>query len=58
MKDIVRLILFYILALIIYNSMMFIFDRKIDLADAFLLPLVVTLIMFLVFETKKDKENK
>lgn len=55
MKDIVRFILFYILALIIYNSMMFIFDRKIDLADAFLLPLVVTLIMFLVFKTKEDQ---
>lgn len=55
MKEIVRFILFYILALIIYNSMMFIFDKKIDLSDAFLLPLVVTLIMFLVFKTKEDQ---
>lgn len=55
MNWIARFILFYILALIIYNSMMFIFDKKIDLADAFLLPLVVTLIMFLVFKTEKDR---
>lgn len=55
MKGSVRFILFYILALIIYNSIMFIFSRKVDLADAFLLPLVVTLIMFLVFKTVENR---
>ncbi|WP_158257426.1 hypothetical protein [Staphylococcus simulans] len=58
MRDTIRFILFYILALIINNSIMFIFDRKVDLVDTFLLPLVVTVIIFLDFKTKEDKENK
>lgn len=55
MKNSVRFILNYLLALIIYNSIMFIFDQKIDLADALLLPLVVTIIIGLVFKTKEKQ---
>ncbi|WP_412518815.1 hypothetical protein [Staphylococcus simulans] len=58
MKDTIRFILLYILALIIYNLLMFIVGREIDLYDAFILPLIITIILFLVFKTKEDKENQ
>lgn len=55
MKDIVRFVLFYILSLIIYNSIMLLLGRNLNLVDGLLLPLIVTIIIFLGFKPKKEQ---
>lgn len=58
MRDTIRFILFYILALIIYNLFMFAIGREADLYKAFILPLIMTIIMFLDIKNKEDKDKK
>ncbi|MHD0396458.1 hypothetical protein ACY2DA_01035 [Staphylococcus simulans] len=58
MKNIMRFIPYYVLALISYNLLMFVVGRNIDIYDALIQPLIITGILFFVFKTEEDKKNQ
>lgn len=58
MKKLYLFLIYYLVALAIFNGIIFIFEGNFDLVKSFLLPLLVVIIVFVFGETSKKKERK